>query len=143
MSEQCQVNTKETKTYFPSGNIQSILTLGLENNEMDSYFKRFSPDGSIREEYGIKNGKKNGLYKKYYKGKWTLIECNYKNGNIDGKYVSHPYQGQQIQELNYDNGLLVESKTIDHFTRNIVSHCVWKDGVPIKIDLPKDDKNKE
>ncbi len=96
--------TKTEKTYYPNGNVQSIINYRF-GKECGKTLYYFDTPNTLEMEVNMKRGKRNGDFYRYYKNGNLDTHCIYVNDSIEGVEVSYTANGEKAQEFTYVHGV--------------------------------------
>ena len=95
--------TKTEKTYYPDGNLQSIIhyKFGKETGKSVYLYQR---PNTVEIEVEMKNGKRNGTFFRYFENGNLDTYCTYVNDSIEGVETMYTPNGEKSQETTYTRG---------------------------------------
>lgn len=99
------------KTYYPDGNIESVICLNdsIREGEAKFYFE----DGTVKEERLYVNGRVEGLVKTYHSNGNLKELINIEDGKREGPTSVFDEEGNYLKDIYFDQGIqVVEKKNI-------------------------------
>ncbi|MEM5566568.1 tetratricopeptide repeat protein [Psychroserpens sp. AS72] len=96
------------KTYFPTGEIQSITTYDTEGNK--DYYQYFHVNGKLKTQGWSVDGSKHGEWHYYYKD-GTIEAINfYHKGDVHGTQYYYNVDGTIDNQIDYEYALLISER---------------------------------
>ena len=103
----CSSCTHTETTYYPDGNIQSVIQYkGKKEHGKTVYYYQRPNRGlnAVEMEVEMKNGKRNGEFRRYFRNGQLDTHCVYENDSIEGLEVMYTANGCKSQEYTYVHG---------------------------------------
>jgi len=120
--------TKQEKTYYPDGHLQSSIQYknGKEHGKSLYYFDR---PNTLEIEVEMKNGKRNGEFRRYFENGNIDTYCVYKNDTIVGQETMYLPNGSKTQVFTYKNGKRNGPHLAYHITGELKIEGGFKDDM--------------
>jgi len=113
---------------FYEGTQDTAEILGFLNGKENGEWRKFYPDGSVKEKREFKNGKKIGKYVAYWENGNKKLDYVFENDEYNGTCREWNRQGILIQEMNYKKGYEEGSQKMFYDNGKIRSNYVMIDG---------------
>lgn len=88
-----------------SSNSYKYFELEFENDQPVGMFKRFYPNGQVKEEIEQKGTKPEGTHRIYYIGGELETEKHVREGKFHGDYITYYRNGQVRSESHFEDGV--------------------------------------
>lgn len=95
--------TKTEKTYYPDGNLQSIINYKAGKEHGKSVYMYDRPN-TVEIEVEMRKGKRNGEFRRYFQNGFLDTYCVYENDSIEGVEIMYLANGTKTQETTYLHG---------------------------------------
>ncbi len=120
--------TRTEKSYYPDGNIQSIITYraGKEHGKAMYYYDN---PNTLEIEIEMQNGKRHGEFFRYFENGALDTHCFYVNDSIDGVQTLYTANGEKTQEITYRNGCKDGPYRAYHLNGDLNIEGNYKDGL--------------
>ncbi len=118
------INYRERYEYYTS--IDSLISHNYEkiykDKQITGFYKKYSKEGDLIEEYYHNNFLKEGEYKVYNENGILILNEYYINGIRNGVSMEYNDNGNLILKINYNNGEKIESIEYVYNNENIIEN---------------------